>query len=73
MVLLKYFAKELQQDWIREVEMGEGLSYSDDPHDNLLHFRWHSKGEWPIYFTVCLIPSIIDKKYDDAKYHKFII
>ncbi|KAJ7380774.1 hypothetical protein OS493_007152 [Desmophyllum pertusum] len=40
MVLLKYFGKELEEDWTREVDMVQGL---EGPHANLFHYRWHSK------------------------------
>ncbi|XP_078349717.1 uncharacterized protein LOC144634555 [Oculina patagonica] len=43
MVLLKYFAKGLKEDWIREVDVVEGLPCGEDPHANLLRYRWHSK------------------------------
>ena len=42
MVLLKYFGKELEEDWTREVDMVQGL---EGPHANLFHYRWHSKGK----------------------------
>lgn len=44
MVLLKYFGKELKEDWIREVEIVKGLSRGEEPHTCLLPYRWHSKG-----------------------------
>ncbi|KAJ7371548.1 hypothetical protein OS493_024889 [Desmophyllum pertusum] len=43
MVLLKYFGKEMGEDWTREVDMVRGLACGEDPHANLLHYRWHSK------------------------------
>ncbi|KAL9987529.1 hypothetical protein ACROYT_G001853 [Oculina patagonica] len=43
MVLLKYFGKELKEDWSREADIVQGLSCGEDPHANLLHYRWHSK------------------------------
>ena len=49
MVLLKYFGKELKGDWVREVEIVKGLSCGEEPHALLLHYRWHGKGEMPIY------------------------
>ena len=45
MVLLKYFGKEMKEDWTREVDVVQGLSSNEDPQDNLLHYRWHSKGK----------------------------
>ena len=45
MVLLKYFGKEMKEDWTREVDVVQGLSGNEDPQDNLLHYRWHSKGK----------------------------
>ena len=47
MVLLKYFDKELKEEWHREADIVQGLSYSGEPHANLLHYRWHSKGNQP--------------------------
>ena len=47
MVLLKYFGKEMKEDWNREVDVVQGLSSNEDPQDNLLHYRWHSKGKRP--------------------------
>lgn len=47
MVLLKYFGKEMKEDWTREIDIVQDLSSNEDPHDNLLHYRWHSKGKWP--------------------------
>lgn len=44
MVLLKYFGKELKGDWNREADVVQDLSCGEDPHANLLHHRWHSKG-----------------------------
>ena len=45
MVLLKYFGKEMKEDWTREIDIVQGLSINEEPHDNLLHYRWHSKGK----------------------------
>ena len=45
MVLLKYFDKELKEEWHREADIVQGLSYGEEPHANLLHYRWHSKGK----------------------------
>ena len=45
MVLLKYFDKELKEEWHREADIVQGLSCSEEPHANLLHYRWHSKGK----------------------------
>ncbi|RMX61018.1 hypothetical protein pdam_00007570 [Pocillopora damicornis] len=42
-VLGMYFGKEMKEDWTREIDIVEGLSSSEDPQDNLLHYRWHSK------------------------------
>ena len=47
MVLLKYFDKELKEEWLREAEIVQRLSCSEEPHANLLHYRWHSKGKQP--------------------------
>jgi len=44
MVLLKYFGKELKEDWVREVEMVKGLSCGEEQQTCLLPYRWHSKG-----------------------------
>ena len=54
MVLLKYFGKEMKEDWTREIDIVEGLSSSEDPQDNLLHYRWHSKGKWPSLLKIHL-------------------
>ncbi|XP_020614314.1 uncharacterized protein LOC110052523 [Orbicella faveolata] len=43
MVLLKYFDKELKEEWHREANIVQGLSCDEEPHANLLHYRWHSK------------------------------
>ena len=48
-VLLKYFGKELKEDWIQEVNVVKGLPCGEDPHANILHYRWHSKGKKLIY------------------------
>lgn len=45
MVLLKYFAKEFKEDWKREADIAQGMSCGEDPHGNLLHYRWHAKGK----------------------------
>ena len=45
MVLLKYFGKEMKVDWTREIDIVQGLSINEEPQDNLLHYRWHSKGK----------------------------
>ena len=45
MVLLKYFGKEIKEDWTREIDIVQGLSINENPQDNLLHYRWHSKGK----------------------------
>ena len=45
MVLLKWFGKEMEEDWTREVDVVQNLSCDKDPHANLLHYRWHSKGK----------------------------
>ena len=47
MVLLKYFDKELKEEWHREANIVQGLSCDEEPHANLLHYRWHSKGKQP--------------------------
>ena len=47
MVLLKYFDKELKEEWLREAEIVQRLSCSEEPYANLLHYRWHSKGKQP--------------------------
>jgi len=47
MVLLKYFDKELKEEWQRESDITQGLSCDEEPHANLLHYRWHSKGKQP--------------------------
>ncbi|KAJ7371534.1 hypothetical protein OS493_024874 [Desmophyllum pertusum] len=43
MVLLKYFAKEFKEDWIREVDMVKSMSRRRELISHLLHYRWHSK------------------------------
>ena len=45
MVLLKYFGKEMKEDWTREIDIVQGLSINEEQQDNLLHYRWHSKGK----------------------------
>jgi len=46
MVLLKYFAKEYKKEWLAEVDVVQGLSCNAGEFlSNLLHYRWHSKGE----------------------------
>lgn len=55
MVLLKYFAKEHKQDWIREVDVAKRLCNDSEELPVLLNYRWHSKGEWmedPSYFVL---------------------
>ena len=47
MVLLKYFDKELKEEWQREADITQGLSCDEEPHANLLYYRWHSKGKQP--------------------------
>jgi len=47
MVLLKYFAKELKQEWHREADIAQSLSCGEELHAKLLHYRWHSKGKQP--------------------------
>ena len=47
MVLLKYFGKELKKEWLREADIVQRLSCSEEPHANLLLYRWHSKGKHP--------------------------
>lgn len=43
MVLLKYFAKEHEQDWIREVDVAKRLCSEREEFPVLLNYRWHSK------------------------------
>ena len=45
MVLLKYFENELKEEWLREADIVQSLSCGVEPHANLLHYRWHSKGK----------------------------
>ena len=45
MVLLKYFAKEYKKEWLAEVDAVKGISCDGELLSNLLHYRWHSKGE----------------------------
>ena len=45
MVLLKFFEKELEDEWHREAHIVQSLSSGVDSHANLLHYRWHSKGK----------------------------
>ena len=47
MVLLKFFEKELKDEWNREADILQSLSCGVEPHANLLHYRWHSKGKLP--------------------------
>ena len=47
MVLLKFFEKELKDEWHREADILQSLSCGVEPHANLLHYRWHSKGKQP--------------------------
>ena len=44
-VLLDYFEKELKEEWHREADIVQNLSCGEEPHANLLHYRWHSKGK----------------------------
>ncbi|RMX61051.1 hypothetical protein pdam_00007566 [Pocillopora damicornis] len=39
----RYFGKEMKEDWTREIDIVQGLSINEEPQDNLLHYRWHSK------------------------------
>ena len=48
-MLLKYFGKELKEDWNREAGIVQGLSCGEDPHASLLRYLWHSKGKKLIY------------------------
>ena len=45
MVLLKYFAKEYRKEWLAEVDTVRSMCCDGEPLSNLLHYRWHSKGE----------------------------
>ena len=46
-VLLKFFEKELNDEWQREADIVQSLSCGVEPHANLVHYRWHSKGKQP--------------------------
>ena len=50
-VLLKYFTKDFKEDWKREADIAQDLLCGDDPHGNLLHYRWHAKGKK--LFIIC--------------------
>ena len=52
MVLLKYFGKEMGENWTREVDMVRGLACGEDPLANLLHYRWHSKGKKESFLSI---------------------
>ena len=45
MVLLKYFSKEYKKEWLAEVDTVRGMCCDRERLSNLLHYRWHSKGE----------------------------
>ena len=45
MVLLKYFGKEMKEDWNREVSVMQSLSCDEQPLSNVLHYRWHKKSK----------------------------
>ena len=45
MVLLKYFDQTLKEEWHREADILQSLSCGVEPHANLLHYRWHSRGK----------------------------
>ena len=47
MVLLKFFEKEMKDEWHREADILQSLSCGVERHANLLHYRWHSKGKQP--------------------------
>ena len=46
MVLLKYFATEYKEDWIREVDVAKSLCSERKEFPFLLNYRWHSTGKW---------------------------
>ena len=50
MVLLKYFRKEMKEDWNREVGVVQSLSCDEQLLSNVLHYRWHCKSKWPYFF-----------------------
>ena len=50
MVLLKYFRKEMKEDWYREVGVVQSLSCDEQLLSNVLHYRWHCKSKWPYFF-----------------------
>ena len=52
MVLLKFFEKELKDEWNREADILQSLSCGVEPHANLLHYRWHCKGKQPFSKTI---------------------
>lgn len=56
MVLLKYFAKEYKKEWLAEVDTVQGMSCDEEPLSNLLHYRWHSKGEKYIVYLISTSP-----------------
>ena len=45
MVLLKYFRKEMKEDWNREVGVVQSLSCDEQLLSNVLHYRWHRKSK----------------------------
>ena len=64
MVLLKYFEKELKEEWHREADIVQRLSCGEEPHAKLLHYRWHSKGKQPstksIYLAYTYVSCICE-------------
>ena len=51
MVLLKYFRKEMKEDWNREVGVVQSLSCDEQLLSNVLHYRWHCKSKCAINFS----------------------
>ena len=58
MVLLKYFAKKYKKEWLAEVDTVRGMCCDGEPVSNILHYRWHSKGEKYCTFYNFYIPSL---------------
>ena len=57
MVLLKYFAKEYKKEWLAEVDTVQSMCGDGEPLSNLLHYRWHSKGEKHCIFKISIPKS----------------
>ncbi len=73
MVLLKYFGKESKEDWNQEADIVQGLSCGEDPHANLLYYRWHSKGKKLIYLWLIWYSEWEMSHTFSPKYRSFVI